>query len=843
MSRLRLLIALLVMLAVCAVAAPGAGAYSDEDLRDLPFRDEPGFRTLLVDTQGEEHWRDGVLDTAALEESKACGLLASYHLYYEDETLLDVELRKEAPEEGASLFGTTSQASNGYYAVQFDVYDKGVQQYCQAFIIGLTNGNLSSVQSGLISARQNGTAFDLTHVDFIDAEKMDPNQGGNGLDSEMCWAAACSNLIHYTGWAARADEVHNYTGDPFAYGDRKYYEDRVFNSFTYFFSDAGGSESAGLTWFFSGINPLQGSSSSAKVDNGSYGNFAGFLYPYAPDPLIRESYITGWNGENHCQDIVPVLDRLREGWGCAMGLGWYEKQSDGRYKRDGGHAITLWGYIRKKTIANDGTNYLSSVAPNDYVAFLVTDSDSDKYGRYSRGIPSYSTDAGNAPNRLQLHNLSYVGYTDSKGYTECTWQLLGYTGSIGLVEKFTSLRPYSSDIPQETWRKNAPMDRFNTSIPDISAYLCLNDEGDVTGREATVFRAQDGGTARVTLFAGIENVLYDWTGNHPFQASLTVADSAGRTFCSWTKSATPAEPLNRGGHWGWTENLDLPGGEYTAAVTVSLKDGSSEAFYTNNTITRSFTVIDARQRAFQAQLTGASADTLQLRVNCPEPFEYAQLAYQYYLEDGTRSGWTWGSYVDSADGKTFSIPARQASSVILRLDCHREYQNYVLLSDRIPISFTAALDAGGGTVSPSTFKTFAGMPYGTLPTPARLGYRFDGWFTAGGEPVTEDAVSAACADETLYARWTWALPPGVGALSVQLSGTTLEYEIALAENTAANLLLAAYDSDGRMSFLKVFPNVTTRTGFLSVPAADRYKAFLVHSGSFVPMCPAWDSKA
>ena len=837
MARLRYCIVLLALLAVCA-AAPSAGAVSDEDLRGLTFRDEPGFRTLLVDTRGEEHWRDGVLDAAALEESEVCGLLASYHLYYEDETVLDVELR--CPDtSGVSLFDTTSRASNGYYAVQFDVYDKGVRQYCQAFITGLTDSNLSSVQSGLISARQNGTAFDLTHVDFIDAEKMDPNQGGRGLDSEMCWAAACSNLIHYTGWAARADEVHNYTGDAFTDGDRQYYEDRLFNSFTYFFSDAGGSASAGLTWFFSGINPRQGSASSARVDNGSYGSLAGFLYPYAPDPLIRESYITGWNGENHCQDIVPVLDRLREGWGCALGLGWYY-ESGGRYYRDGGHAITLWGYIRKKTIANDGTNYLSSVDPNDYVAFLVTDSDSDKYGRYSRGIPSYSTDAGNAPNRLQLHNLSYVGYTDSKGCTECTWQLLGYTGSIGLVEDFTVLRPCSSDIPQEDWSRYHG-DRFDESTPEIAALLRISDQNDIDGRETTVFRAQDGGTARVNLFYGVKNTLYDWTASHSVQVSMTLKNSSGQTVLSKTSSADDRK-FRRGGCTWRTENLDLPGGEYTATVTVSLKDGSPEAFYTNNTFTQTFTVIDAKQRVFSAQLTGAYSNSLRVKANCPEPFEYARLAYGYYLEDGSWSGWTWGSYVDSADGRTFSIPARQADWVRLRLDCHREYQNYVLLSDWIPISFTAALDAGGGTVSPASFKTYAGLPYGALPTPARLGYRFDGWFTADGEQVTENTIAAVCADETFYAGWTWALPPGGGALSAHVSGTVLEYEAALAEDAPACLLLTAYDSDGQMTFLRMLPDITTGTGFLSVPSADRYKAFLVHSGSFVPLCPAWSSE-
>ena len=989
MARLRTCIVLLALLAVCA-AAPAAAACSDQDLRGLTFLDAPSFRTRLVDVQGEEHWYDGALDTETLEAAGCFGLLASWHLYYEDESVLDVELRSpDLPEEsGVSLFGDPYQAGNGCYAVQFDVYDRGIQQYCQAYITGLSRSNLDAVQSGLISARQNGTAFELTQVDFIDAEKMDPNRGGTGLDSEMCWAAACANVIHYTGWAVRADQIHNFTGEGFTDGDRIYHEDRLFNTFVSFFQDAGGKKTAGLTWFFSGINPAQGSGSSAQVDNGSYGRLAGFLPSYAPDSAILGYDLMGGNGGWRCnQNIVPVLDRLREGWGCALGLGWYY-ESDGRYRRDGGHVVTLWGYIRKKTFANNGTDYLSSVNPNDYLAFLVTDSDSDKYGSTSRGYFGSSYDATTAPNKLQMKDLRYVGYTNSGGETECTWQLLGYSGSIGLVEDATLLRPYSSSIPQED--QDLPHgDRFSAGTPEISAFLRLSDENDIDGRDTAVFRAQDGGTARVNLFAGVKNVLYDWTADHPCQVRLTVTDSSGKKVCGWTKTCT--RRFNAGGYTWWTENLDLPGGEYTASVSVALTDGSYEAFYTNNTVTQAFTVIDARQRVFQAELTGASANTLRIRVDCPEPFEYARLGYCYRLEDGTWSDWEWDRWVESASNLSCSIPARQADQALLRLDCHREYQNYVLLSNAIPIRFTAALDGGGGTVSPSSFRTFAGMPYGTglsagLPTPVREGYRFDGWYTApaGGTRIYGSTYATACKNETLYPHWSciltldpnggslsqtsvtvpqgsvcgslpaptrlggysfagWYGPDGspvdettvidrsmtltakwhfrchlfpglttedyytarfregdpVGAaadlaayggalpvparrdyrfdgwytlpsggervtektianrelhwnlfahwtykwaVSAQVGRGVMRYDVLVLDGTPAHLLLAAYDSGGRMIFSQMLPNITTGTGSLSVPSADHYKAFLVHSGSFVPMCPAWSSK-
>ena len=100
----------------------------------------------------------------------------------------------------------------------------------------------------------------------------------------------------------------------------------------------------------------------------------------------------------------------------------------------------------------------------------------------------------------------------------------------------------------------------------------------------------------------------------------------------------------------------------------------------------------------------------------------------------------------------------------------------------------------------------------------------------------------ACADETLYARWTCTLPPGGGAVTARLSGTTLEYEVALADDTAADLILAAYDGTGRMTFSRMLPGIASGTGSEEVPEGCRCQAFLVKSGSFAPVCAPWSSK-
>ena len=65
-------------------------------------------------------------------------------------------------------------------------------------------------------------------------------------------------------------------------------------------------------------------------------------------------------------------------------------------------------------------------------------------------------------------------------------------------------------------------------------------------------------------------------------------------------------------------------------------------------------------------------------------------------------------------------------------------------------------NANGGSVSTSGKEVMEGEPYGTLPTPSRTGYTFNGWYTSseGGSRVTEDTTVTISGNQTLYAHWT-----------------------------------------------------------------------------------------
>jgi len=63
-------------------------------------------------------------------------------------------------------------------------------------------------------------------------------------------------------------------------------------------------------------------------------------------------------------------------------------------------------------------------------------------------------------------------------------------------------------------------------------------------------------------------------------------------------------------------------------------------------------------------------------------------------------------------------------------------------------------NANGGSVTPALRKVAYKKGYGTLPTPTRSGYTFDGWYTAASGGTKVSAVTKMAAKNvTVYAQW------------------------------------------------------------------------------------------
>lgn len=71
-------------------------------------------------------------------------------------------------------------------------------------------------------------------------------------------------------------------------------------------------------------------------------------------------------------------------------------------------------------------------------------------------------------------------------------------------------------------------------------------------------------------------------------------------------------------------------------------------------------------------------------------------------------------------------------------------------------SYIVEFDANGGSVEPQNRLYYFGDKYANLPTPVRVGYTFDGWYTeaTGGNEVTADTTVEIAQNHTLYAHWS-----------------------------------------------------------------------------------------
>lgn len=116
------------------------------------------------------------------------------------------------------------------------------------------------------------------------------------------------------------------------------------------------------------------------------------------------------------------------------------------------------------------------------------------------------------------------------------------------------------------------------------------------------------------------------------------------------------------------------------------------------------------------------------------------------LPTPTRSGYTFNGWYTAASGGT---KITDTTNVTLTA-------NQTLYAHWTPNTCTVHLNTQGGGISTTDITVTCGSTYGTIPTPSKPGYTFDGWYTAlsGGTKVTSSTIVTNTSNHTLYARWT-----------------------------------------------------------------------------------------
>ncbi|MBQ2377538.1 MAG: InlB B-repeat-containing protein, partial [Clostridia bacterium] len=98
-------------------------------------------------------------------------------------------------------------------------------------------------------------------------------------------------------------------------------------------------------------------------------------------------------------------------------------------------------------------------------------------------------------------------------------------------------------------------------------------------------------------------------------------------------------------------------------------------------------------------------------------------------------------------------------------------------------TFTLFYDANGGTVSSASKSVQYSKRIGTLETPKKTGYAFDGWYTekTGGTKVTSESIVEGLNDFTVYAHWTaitYSVTFNANGGAVSVPGSTVTFDSA-----------------------------------------------------------------
>lgn len=530
-----LLDALLVLLCTQVFAA-------QETLVALRLDPEPGFTTRMEDTDGNTLTRSGVLNPDGLANSVRSAKIASYSIYYNGQLLMTVTPVGFSEPDAAVMSGGAPTCT-GFYKTTFSIDDTR-----EIFLTGLTESTLEQVQTELTASALEDRYFSLTNVDFIDAEKefTDVAEGEIASDANLCWAAASSNMLRFSGWGSEA-------------GFRT--EDDLFVSFISAFTDAGGSYTYGLDWFFNGYYAMQGNDGWAQLR--APGESGKYLSEYPADSLYQTYEIS-----NHIDNLRPVLDALERD--CAVGI------SIGNYLssfRIGGHAITLWGYLHDTSA--------SPYSKEAYPAIFISDSDSDKYDGALRR---------QAPNRLRVMMMD--GMFD--GFGADSWELDYPSTFPWRLESVTVLEPYRAELEQDasgTHNKNTSADFF---VQDL--YVRASTFDDLELGIDTIPANQSFKIGGIALNNSAVNL-----SSARLQIVTTITQN-GQTV--WEKtSQRSVSRFQANAYVKLSETCNsLAAGSYEATIRVTAS-GISEAYLLNNTRSISFTVSAAAPDASNASVS------------------------------------------------------------------------------------------------------------------------------------------------------------------------------------------------------------------------------------------------
>ncbi len=478
----------------------------------------------------------------------------SFTLTDDGEPVLEVTHQNERAVTGA-YDGTMM---NGFYTADFVMPDTGYN----VFLTGLTQDNVEQIKQAIIDNYVEGKLFEMKNLGFIDVEKT-----WYGDDDDlMCVAAAASNMLVGSGWAAQAGFTNS---------------DDVFEAMLDAFPNEGVSDvlSPHIPWFFSGY-----------CQTWTHFDSPGGYLPQYDFVDMMEYY-------DFDRQTEAIYNRLREGYTASIDLDLYRFED---HEQFGAHAVTLWGFVTDP--------HYSASNKKHYKYIFVTDSDSN--------LAKKGKDRRTAPDVMSMIPIEYKNLYD-KAWSY--WYSDPPVCDVKIRNAYF-LRPYSPDIPYET-SLDATLNRKTTSDITINAFVVTDEP-----KEEERFDELD--NEAIISDPGFWSEVYKPYYSKRSTSKTEFSDDATIYFCPYLKNQTKVEHINQGGglytrltvtdaegyvvfqkdyelpssirfpttnyysgYLFYSFKAQLPPGDYTATAEFNPNHTVPEALYFNNTKSVDFKVI------------------------------------------------------------------------------------------------------------------------------------------------------------------------------------------------------------------------------------------------------------
>ena len=431
------------------------------------------------------------------------------------------------------------------------------------------------------------------------------------------------------------------------------------------------------------------------------------------------------------------------------------------------------GSVSNAPATTTWTNYVMYYWPSESYTItqdlVITEQFADRY--YTITWRRYGTNGTNGT--ATTNSVTYGTYVDAPATTTWTpqysyyWQEYRATGGIDeIIYEIRYLRYYTITF------------EYNYDTPQTTQSVAYG--GTATGFAPTRVGYTFGG-----WFTNYNlNVGYDW--NDPIAEDRTLyAKWTPKTYTvTWLRSNGVPERVDSNktydtvliapktgsidddyNTYSWPvssyivrESLDIWEISTPVTYTVTFKDWNGTTLKTQTVNAGTSATPPSNPSRTGYTFTGWSGTYTNVTNSKTVTAQYTQKTYtvNYYDWDNTLLHTEQVLYMDDANPP--ANPTR-LGYVFLHWSYYQDLDSVAADIDTTAIysanNYTLSYDGNGGT-SPSSKTVTYGSTYGTLGTPIRTNYTFNGWFTAssGGTKVTSATTVTKAYDHTIYAQWT-----------------------------------------------------------------------------------------